>query len=191
MQFDPLDDWDDDDQVEQPAGSYILGEADHEIIVAAIRLSLKLLGSDLPEAPQRKAIAQIGLMLSQLPAPADEPMQFTLYLTAPERPDGACRVIHAWEIAIDGREVRIGAGGMFHGPAGPDSFTALGWRAAPGYPAENPDYLSRLGIIQTAAPFPAQVAAIDLEEPGFALGVILDGDEIPPDGDEEDEDDFD
>ena len=165
---------------------YILSDADETIIAAAKALLKKVERSNLADLDQREVVQRMLGVLDRLPGVSEE-MWAEVGLRKPEQRFGEHRILHYWQIRVDGHEINIVAGGSFWRPStGGDSFTSLSWTAWPGCETDRGDYLGSLGIVDDAMPFADEVEGIDLSQPGYKLDVSLDGDCIGAEGDEDD-----
>jgi hypothetical protein len=176
-----------DDQPTQ-ADTFLLSPRDEVVVATAIQLLQKIINAPFTRRAELVSVAKALQVLAALPAAAtfDQPLRVTL--SGPDRQFGEHKIRHSWSVEFAEQSVSISAGGHFYRKStGGDSFTSLQWYAEPGRDPDHSTYLEKLRIVDDAKPFPAEVAALDLTEPGFSLMVEDEGNTPLEQEDEEDD----
>ena len=166
------DDWDESVDEFETSKSYLLRGRDRSLVAAAIDLLDKIARANFIRPAELVSVAKALHLLKRLPQVTDVDIAIRVSLTGPRRCFGDHEIYHYWTVESRGLSIHIYSGGHFYRQStGGDSFTSFQWDAVPG---EEPDYanhLDQLHIVDDARPFPLEVEALDLSEPGFTLEV--------------------
>jgi hypothetical protein len=176
-----------DSQNTGDARGYQFDEVDDAVVAITGQLIVKVLESSLLNTAAGEAVFAIAKVFAELPDSTGD-LYASLSLVGPRRSFDDREIYHHWSIEVEGEEIRVGAGGQFYRPStGGDSFTSFRWAASPGFETECQDFGPSLQIVDDAKPFAAEIAELNLAEPGFSVSVTLDGEDIDVD-DEIDDD---
>ncbi len=176
-----------DEDIEEGEEKYVLDDRDLNVIAAAKQLLWKIARWPVVNAGQLMVVAKVLSILEQLPRASDD-IDVSIQLSGPERKYGDHEIRHDWEVRIEDKLIEVLAAGSFYRPStGHDSFTCLQWTAQPGSDADYCDYLDSCKILDDAMPFEAEVARIDLSEPGYSLDVYVDGESVDSDATDDEE----
>ncbi len=165
---------------------FLLNPRDEAIVGAAIQLLQKIINAPFTRRTELVSVAKALQVLAALPAAATLDQRLEVSLSGPRRWFGEHEIWHWWSVEITDQSISISSGGHFYRKStGGDSFTSLQWRAEPGFEPDCSTYLDQLQIVDDAKPFPEEVAALDLAEPGFTLTVEDEGNPLLAEQDEE------
>ena len=168
--------------------TYVIDERGRSIVLAAIDLLWKVVRSPFVTSHTVEATAKVIQVLEAIPREIDE-IEATVQLGGPQRRYEDHEISHWWEVQVEEQSIKISSGGYFYRPStGGDSFTSMQWTASPDYETELDDFSGNLGLVDDAMPFELEVAKIDLNEPGYSLTVLLDGEVLFEDDDDEEDD---
>lgn len=156
--------------------TYLLPGRDRSLVAAAIDLLEKIARASLTCPAELVSVAKALHLLKRLPQVSDAEVTLSIQLKGPSRRFGEHEISHFWNVETNSPLIQIYSGGYFYRPStGGDSFTSFRWNALPGEEPEYSNYLDQLQIVDDARPFHLEVAAIDLNESGFALEVEDEG----------------
>ncbi len=167
--------------------AYVFSAADEGIVSATKQLLGKAASSDVITARGLEIVNRILQVFETLPSMAAE-LDLQLQVTGPCRTYGSHEINHWWNIEIEDGNLCVTSGGYFYRPeTGGDAFTAMVWRACPGFETEYSDYLDSLGLVDDAKSFDLEVQEIDFAKGGYSLTLFEEGEELDDDRSDVDE----
>lgn len=163
--------------------SYIFDEADTAIVRVTRQLIAKVVGLRSLSESKRSVVLAIAKSFNNLPRVTCG-LKASFTLVGPRRRFDDREINHYWRVEVEDDRLEVTAGGYFHRPStGGDSFTSFCWEAYPDCGTEKCDYSASLPMVDDAKPFDREIGQLDLDEAGYSLSVLLDGEDI---GDDED-----
>jgi hypothetical protein len=160
--------------------AYRFDDVDRTVVSITRQLIQKVLLSRLLRGDaQRNVVRAVARVFAELPRPANK-LNASVSVIGPTRKFGDHEVHHYWAVEVEDHQIEVRAGGDFYRPStGGDSFTSFYWVASPGCETDCQDYLPTLGIVDDAKPFGTEIDELDLNEPGYSIGVTHDRKDVP------------
>ena len=165
-----------DDEV----AAYQFDDVDRAVVSITRQLIKKVLLSRLLRGDaQRNVVRAVARVFAELPRPANK-LNASFSVIGPTRKFGDHEVDHYWAVEVEGHQIEVRAGGDFYRPStGGDTFASFYWVASPGCETDCQDYLSTLGIVDDGNPFGTEIDELNLNEPGYSIGVTHDRKDVP------------